>query len=51
VSFVLTTLSVRGVIGKRLALHLETLSVVTIGALVAVAALLLLRARLGVRVE
>jgi alpha-1,2-mannosyltransferase len=50
-SFVLTTLSVRGVIGKRLALHLETLSVVTIGALVAVAALLLLRARLGVRAE
>ncbi|HEY2386660.1 MAG TPA: glycosyltransferase family 87 protein [Candidatus Binatia bacterium] len=48
-SFALTTLSVRGVIGKRLSLHLETLSVVTVGALVALAALLYLRARLGVR--
>jgi alpha-1,2-mannosyltransferase len=48
-SFALTTLSVRGVIGKRLSLHLETLSVVTVGALVAVAALLYLRARLGAR--
>lgn len=51
VSFVLTTLSVRGVIGKHLSLHLETLSVVTVGALVAVAALLYLRARLGARAD
>ncbi len=51
VSFVLTTLSVRGVIGKRLSLHLETLSVVTVGALVALGALLYLRARLGARAE
>jgi hypothetical protein len=50
-SFTLTTLSVRGVIGKRLALHLETLSVVTIGALLAVAALLYLRSRPGIRAE
>ena len=50
-SFVLTTLSVRGIVGKTLALHLETLSVVTVGALVALAALLYLRARLGVRAE
>jgi chromate transport protein ChrA len=50
-SFALTTLSVRGVIGKTLALHLETLSVVTVGALVAVAALLYLRACLGARAE
>lgn len=50
-SFALTTLSVRGVIGKTLSLHLETLSVVTIGALVALAALLYVRARLGPRAE
>jgi hypothetical protein len=50
-SFALTTLSVRGVVGKTMALHLETLSVVTMGALVALAALLYLRARLGARVE
>jgi hypothetical protein len=50
-SFALTTLSVRGVVGKTLSLHLETMSVVTIGALVAVAALLYLRACLGARAE
>ncbi|MBI3768029.1 MAG: DUF2029 domain-containing protein [Deltaproteobacteria bacterium] len=50
-SFVLTTLSVRGVVGKTLSLHLETVSVVTLGALVAVAALLYLRACLGARAE
>lgn len=50
-SFALTTLSVRGVVGKTLSLHLETVSVVTIGALVAVAALLYLRACLGARAE
>jgi hypothetical protein len=46
-SFALTTLSVRGMVGKTLSLHLETLSAVTVGALVALAALLYLRARLG----
>jgi len=51
ISFALTTLSVRGVVGKRLSLHLETISVVTIGALVATAALLYLRSRLGARTE
>ncbi len=51
ISFALTTLSVRGVVGKRMSLHLETISVVTIGALVATAALLYLRARLGARTE
>ena len=51
ISFALTTLSVRGVVGKRVSLHLETISVVTIGALVATAALLYLRSRLGARTE
>jgi hypothetical protein len=51
ISFALTTLSVRGVVGKRLSLHLETISVVTVGALVATAALLYLRSCLGARVE
>jgi hypothetical protein len=49
VSFVLTTLTVRGVVGKSLSRTLETLSVVTLGALVVLAALLYLRARLGAR--
>ncbi len=48
-SFVLTTLTVRGVVGKSPSRTLETLSVVTLGALVAVAALLDLRARIGAR--
>jgi hypothetical protein len=48
-SFVLTTLTVRGVVGKSLSRTLETLSVVTLGALVALAALLQLRARIGAR--
>lgn len=50
-SFVLTTLSVRGVVGKSASLTLETLSAVTLGALVALAGLLHLRARLGARAE
>ncbi len=48
-SFALTTLSVRGVVGKSLSLHLETLSVVTVGALVALGALLYVRARMRPR--
>jgi hypothetical protein len=47
ISFVLTTLTVRGVVGKTLAQTLETMSAVTLGALVVLAALLLLRAYLG----
>ena len=46
VSFVLTTLTVRGIVGKGAAQTLETLSVVTWGALVALVALLYLRTRL-----
>ena len=46
-SFVLTTLTVRGVVGKGAAQTLETLSAVTWGALLALAALLYLRARLA----
>jgi alpha-1,2-mannosyltransferase len=46
-SFALTTLSVRGIVGKTASLTFETLSAVTLGALVALAALLLLRARLS----
>ncbi len=47
VSFVLTTLTVRGIVGKAAAQTLETMSAVTLGALVALAALLYLRARLA----
>jgi hypothetical protein len=47
VSFVLTTLTVRGIVGKGAAQTLETLSAVTWGALVALVALLYLRARLA----
>jgi hypothetical protein len=49
VSFILTTLAVRGIVGRSAALALETLSVVTWGALVALAALLYLRARVSAR--
>jgi hypothetical protein len=46
-SYVLTTLTVRGVVGKHLAQTLETMSAVTLGALVVLAALLALRAALA----
>ena len=46
-SFVLTTLSVRGVVGKEASLTLETLSAVTLGALLVLGALLYVRAVLG----
>jgi hypothetical protein len=46
-SYVLTTLTVRGVVGKHLAQTLETMSVVTLGAFVVLAALLYLRATVG----
>ena len=46
-SYVLTTLTVRGVVGKHLSLTLETMSAVTLGALVVLAALLLLRGALA----
>ena len=46
-SYVLTTLTVRGVVGKHLAQTLETMSAVTLGALVVLAALLYLRAAVG----
>lgn len=46
-SFALTTLTVRGVVGKTLAQTFETLSAVTLGALVVLGALLLLRTRIG----
>ena len=48
-SYVLTTLTVRGVVGKHLAQTLETMSAVTLGALVVLAALLYMRALLGGR--
>jgi hypothetical protein len=48
-SYVLTTLTVRGVVGKHLAQTLETMSAVTLGALVVLTALLYLRASLGTR--
>ncbi len=47
VSYVLMTLTVRGVVGKSLAQTLETMSAVTLGAFVVLGALLHLRARLG----
>lgn len=46
-SYALTTLTVRGVVGKSLSQTFETMSVVTLGALVVLAALLHLRARVG----
>jgi hypothetical protein len=46
-SYVLTTLTVRGVVGQHLAQTLETMSAVTLGALVVLAALLYLRAAVG----
>jgi len=46
-SYVLTTLTVRGVVGKHLAQTLETMSAVTLGAFVVLAALLYLRAAVG----
>ncbi len=49
VSFVLTTLTVRGIVGKATSQTLETMSVVTLGALIVLAALLYLRARLVAR--
>ncbi len=48
-SWVLTTLTVRGVVGKHLAQTLETMSAVTLGALAILGALLYLRAQLGAR--
>jgi hypothetical protein len=48
-SYVLTTLTVRGVVGKSLAQTLETMSAVTLGAFVALGALLWVRARAGAR--
>jgi len=47
ISYFLTTLTVRGVVGKPLSQTLETMSAVTLGALVVLAALLYLRAFLG----
>ncbi len=49
VSYVLTTLTVRGVVGKTLAQTLETMSAVTLGGLVVLGALLWVRARAGAR--
>jgi hypothetical protein len=46
-SYVLTTLTVRGVVGKSLAQTFETMSAVTLGALVVLSALLYLRAEIG----
>ena len=46
-SFFLTTLTVRGIVGKAASRTLETMSAVTLGALVALVALLYLRARLA----
>jgi hypothetical protein len=46
-SYVLTTLTVRGVVGKHLAQTLETMSAVTLGALVVLVALLMVRAALA----
>ncbi len=43
----LTTLTVRGVVGKSLAQTFETMSAVTLGALVVLSALLYLRAEIG----
>lgn len=48
-SYVLTTLTVRGVVGKHLAQTLETMSAVTLGGLVVLAALLHLRDAVGRR--
>jgi hypothetical protein len=48
-SYVLTTLTVRGVVGKTLAQTLETMSAVTLGAFVVLGALLYLRALVGER--
>jgi alpha-1,2-mannosyltransferase len=50
-SYGLTTLTVRGVVGKRLSQTFETLSAVTLGALVVLAALLYLRALVGRRAD
>jgi alpha-1,2-mannosyltransferase len=47
IGFVLTTLLVRGLVGKQAALMFETRSAITLGGLVVLAALLDLRARLG----
>jgi hypothetical protein len=47
ISYVLTTLTVRGVVGKGLAQTLETMSAVTLGALMILAALLWLRGALA----
>jgi hypothetical protein len=49
ISYALTTLTVRGVVGKSLAQTLETMSAVTLGAFVVLAALLYLRALVGER--
>ena len=46
-SYFLTTLTVRGVVGKRLSQTFETMSAVTLGAFVVLAALLYLRALVG----
>ncbi|MEB2283999.1 MAG: hypothetical protein B6D46_01800 [Polyangiaceae bacterium UTPRO1] len=46
-SYALTTLTVRGVVGKALAQTLETMSAVTLGAFVLLGALLYVRARSG----
>lgn len=46
-SYVLTTLTVRGVVGKHLSQTFETMSAVTLGAFVVLAALLYLRAAVG----
>lgn len=50
-SYALTTLTVRGVVGKPLAQTLETMSVVTLGAFVVLGALLYLRALVGAAEE
>lgn len=47
-SYALTTLTVRGVVGKSLAQTLETMSAVTLGAFVVLGTLLWVRARVGV---
>jgi hypothetical protein len=50
-SYALTTLTVRGVVGKTLAQTLETMSAVTLGACAILAALLLLRADVGAHAD
>jgi hypothetical protein len=48
-SFALTTLLVRGIVGRTASRMLETYSVITLGALLALAALLYLRTRVATR--